>query len=64
VRELEPALLANFAELGVTVREPSEAELKPLIDATRGVHEQFREVVGSDQLDAVYAALAKFRGGK
>ncbi len=63
VRELEPALLANFAELGVTVRQPSEAELKPFIDATRGVHEQFREVVGSDQLDAVYAALEAFRKG-
>ncbi len=64
VRELEPALIANFGELGVTVREPGEAELKPLVDATRSVHEEFREVVGSDQLDAVYAALAKFRGGK
>ena len=64
VRELEPALITNFGELGVTVREPSKAELKPFVDATRGVHEQFREVVGSDLLDAVYAALAEFRRGK
>jgi len=64
VRELEPALLANFGELGVTVREPSDAELKPLIDSTRSVHEEFREVVGSDLLDKVYAGLAELRKTK
>jgi TRAP-type C4-dicarboxylate transport system substrate-binding protein len=64
VRELEPELLANFGELGVTVREPSAAELKPLIDSTRSVHEEFREMVGSDLLEKVYAALAELRKAK
>jgi len=64
VRELEPELVKNFGDLGVKVREPGSEELKPLIEKTRSVHEEFREVVGSDLLDSVYAALAEFRKGK
>ncbi|HCP48134.1 MAG TPA: C4-dicarboxylate ABC transporter substrate-binding protein [Deltaproteobacteria bacterium] len=61
VRELEPELIANFKDMDVQVHEPSEEELKPIIAKARTIHSEFRQVVGGDLLDAVYAALAEFR---
>ncbi len=61
VRDMEDELLANFKELGVEVISVSDAELAPMIEATRPVHEQFRDIVGSDLLDAVYKALGALR---
>jgi TRAP-type C4-dicarboxylate transport system substrate-binding protein len=66
VRGLEGELINNFKELGITVVEPTEAELKPFIDATKSVHDEFRDQfkVGKDGnlLNDVEAELKKLRG--
>lgn len=61
VRGMEGELLALFPELGVEVHEVSADQRKVFADKTRGVHEEFREVVGSDLLDEVYKAIKAFR---
>jgi len=65
VRGLEGELIQNFKELGITVVEPTQAEMAPFVEATRSVHDQFRPQfkVGKDGnlLNDVEAELAKLR---
>ncbi|MEE2829607.1 MAG: TRAP transporter substrate-binding protein DctP [Myxococcota bacterium] len=61
VRELEGELLDNFREMGLTVYEPTPAEMRPFRDAAQGVHSTMRSEVGGSLLDKVNAELKKLR---
>ena len=61
VRDLEGELLANFREFGMTVTEPTAAEMEPFRAAAKQVHTQMRDEVGGKLLDQVNAELKAFR---
>jgi len=61
VRDLEGELLDNFREFGMTVTEPTAAQMKPFRDAAQKVHGEMRDEVGGALLDKVTAALKAFR---
>jgi TRAP-type C4-dicarboxylate transport system substrate-binding protein len=61
VRELEGELLDNFREFGMTVTEPTPAEMQPFRAAAQQVHTEMRAEVGGALLDKVNAALKAFR---
>ena len=62
VRDLEAALVQNYRDMGLTVIEPTQAQLAPMVTATRPVHDQFKDQIGADLMDATYAALKAMRG--
>jgi len=61
VRDLEGELLDNFRAFGMTVTEPTAAEIKPFRDAAAQVHKEMRDEVGGALLDKVNAALKAYR---
>jgi TRAP-type C4-dicarboxylate transport system substrate-binding protein len=61
VRDLENELLDNFREFGMTVTEPTAAEMEPFRAAAQQVHTEMRDEVGGALLDKVNAALKAFR---
>ncbi|MCP4868940.1 MAG: TRAP transporter substrate-binding protein [Proteobacteria bacterium] len=64
VRSLEASLIENYKEMGLTVYEPTAAELAPFIEAAQTVHTEMRDQVGGDLLDTVNAELATFRAAQ
>ncbi len=61
VRDLESELLANFKEFGMTVYEPTAAELAPFKAAVQPVYAELRDEMGAELVDAVLAALTARR---
>jgi TRAP-type C4-dicarboxylate transport system substrate-binding protein len=61
VRDLENELLDNFRDFGMTVTEPTAAEMKPFREAAQKVHREMRNEVGGKLLDTVMAELKAFR---
>ncbi len=57
VRALEDELIANFKEFGMTVYEPTAAELAPFKAAVQPVYAELREELGADLVDAALASL-------
>jgi len=58
IRTLTPALLQNLENTGITVYQMTEEEKGAFREATRSVHDLFRERVegGGDLLDLIYGA--------
>lgn len=61
VRALESELQALFGDMGVQVVEPTQDQLKPFVDATKTVHNEFKDQIGADLYDATVTALTEFR---
>lgn len=61
IRTLTPALLQNLENTGITVYQMTEEEKVAFREATRSVHDLFRERVegGGDLLDLIYGAQAQ-----
>ncbi len=64
VRAMGDDLFANFEEAGLTVYRMTEAERAPFRDATRKVHDEMADTVGTALLQKVYDAQAAFRAGQ
>ncbi len=62
VRDLEAALIENYREMGLTIYEPTAAELAPFQAAAQGVHVELRDELGASLMDDVSAALKTYRG--
>ena len=61
VRALEGELVALFGDMGVSVVTPTQDQLKPFVDATKSVHDEFKDQIGADLYDSTQAALTAFR---
>jgi TRAP-type transport system periplasmic protein len=64
VRALEAELLANFKEFGMTVYQPTSAEMQPFKDAVAPVYAQLADEMGADLLQKVLAARDAYRASK